>query len=340
MSASTPMLGTILASFFNDHLKLQRGLRPNSITSYADAMRLLLQFAAATGKKKVTQLGLDDLHADVVCRFLNSLEESRSNAAQSRNQRLAAVRTFFEYIGQRFPERLEQAQKVAAIPRKRAQPPETIFLERDEIEATLAALPADGRCALRDRALLVFLYNTGARVQEAADLRASDVHFDPTPRVHLHGKGDKWRVCPLWEETSALLKKLLSGHGPGCPDRSVFVGVRDEALTRFGIYKIIRRYTTEVVKKGSDGQSRRISPHVWRHTTAVHLLEAGVEVNVIRAWLGHVSLETTNRYAEITLRTKQAALEKCTLPLSAEERIPRKPPWQTDAALLNWLQSL
>ena len=340
MSASTPLLGTILASFFNDHLKLQRGLRPNSITSYADAMRLLLQFAAATGKKKVTQLGLDDLNADVVCRFLNSLEESRSNAAQSRNQRLAALRTFFEYIGQRFPERLEQAQKVAAIPRKRAQPPETIFLERDEIEATLAALPADGRCALRDRALLVFLYNTGARVQEAADLRASDVHFDPTPRVHLHGKGDKWRVCPLWAETSALLKKLLSGQGSGRSDRPVFIGVKDAALTRFGIYKIIRRYTTHVVKKGSDGQSRRVSPHVWRHTTAVHLLEAGVEVNVIRAWLGHASLETTNRYAEITLRTKQAALEKCTVPAAADERIPRKPAWQTDATLLNWLQSL
>ena len=340
MSASTPLLGTILESFFNDHLKLQRGLRPNSITSYADAMRLLLQFAAATGKKKVTQLGLDDLNADVVCRFLNSLEKSRSNSAQSRNQRLAALRTFFEYIGQRFPERLGQAQKVAAIPRKRAQPPETIFLERDEIEGTLGALPADGRYALRDRTLLVFLYNTGARVQEAADLRASDVHFDPTPRVHLHGKGDKWRVCPLWTETSALLKKLLSEQGSGSSDRPVFIGVKDEALTRFGIYKIIRRYTTQVVKKGSDGRSRRVSPHVWRHTTAVHLLEAGVEVNVIRAWLGHASLETTNRYAEITLRTKQAALEKCTVPGAADERIPRKPLWQTDATLLTWLQSL
>ena len=341
MSASTPLLGAILESFFNDHLKLQRGLRPNSITSYADAMRLFLQFAAANVKKKVTQLGLDDLHADVVCQFLNSLEESRSNAAQSRNQRLASLRTFFEYIGQRFPERLEQAQKVAAIPRKRAQPPETIFLERDEIEGTLAALPVDGRCALRDRALLVFLYNTGARVQEAADLRASDVHFDPTPRVHLHGKGDKWRVCPLWAETSALLKRLLSEQGQGSPpDRPVFIGVRDAALTRFGIYKIIRRYTTHVVKKGSDGQPRRVSPHVWRHTTAVHLLEAGVEVNVIRAWLGHASLETTNRYAEITLRTKQAALEKCTVPCAADERIPRKPLWRTDASLLHWLQSL
>jgi integrase/recombinase XerD len=341
MNASTPPLGAILASFFNDHLKLQRGLRPNSIRSYADAMRLLLQYVAKADRKKITQLGLDDLDADVVAHFLNSLEETRSNAAQSRNQRLAALRTFFEYVGQRFPERLGQAQKVAAIPRKRAQPPETIFLERDEIQGTLAALPVDGRHALRDRTLLLFLYNTGARVQEAADVRSSDVHFDPTPRVHLHGKGDKWRVCPLWAETSDLLRKLLSEQRSGSPpDRPIFTGARNAALTRFGIYKIIRRYTAQVVKKGSDGRSRRVSPHVWRHTTAVHLLEAGVEINVIRAWLGHSSLETTNRYAEITIRTKQAALEKCTVPDAAEERIPRKPVWQTDAALLNWLQSL
>lgn len=341
MSTSTPPLGVVLGAFFNDHLKLQRGLRPNSITSYADAMRLLLQFAAEIARKKITQLTLDDLDSDLVSQFLNFLEESRSNAAQSRNQRLAALRTFFEYVGRRFPERLGQAQKVVAIPRKRAQSPETIFLERDEIEGTLGALPKDGRYALRDRALLVFLYNTGARVQEAADLRARDIHFDPSPRVHLHGKGDKWRVCPLWEETATLLNKLLTEHGwASAPDQPVFTGATDAALTRFGIYKIIRRYTTHVVKKRADGRLSPVSPHVWRHSTAVHLLEAGVEVNVIRAWLGHASLETTNRYAEITLRTKQAALEKCVIPATADERIPRKPLWQTDPTLLNWLQSL
>lgn len=341
MNPSTPPLGAVLSSFFNDHLKLQKGLRPNSITSYADAMRLLLQFAATAGRKKITQIGLGDLNADVVSRFLNSLEENRSNVAQSRNQRLAALRTFFEYVGQRFPERLEQAQKVAAIPRKRAQPPETIFLDRDEIESTLSTLPDSGRRALRDRALLVFLYNTGARVQEAADLRASNVYFEPNPSVRLHGKGDKWRVCPLWPETAALLKKLISEQRSGAPpDRPIFTGARDAALTRFGIYKIIRRYTTQIVKKASDGRSRCVSPHVWRHTTAVHLLEAGVEVNVIRAWLGHATLETTNRYAEITIRTKQAALEKCIVPGAAEEKISRKPVWQTDTQLLNWLRSL
>jgi integrase/recombinase XerD len=341
MNASTALLGSVLASFFNDHLRLQKGLRPNSITSYADAMRLFLQFTAKAAGKKITQLGLDDLDADAVSSFLNSLERDRSNAVQSRNQRLAALRTFFEYVGHRFPDRLGQAQKVTFIPRKRSQPPETVFLERDEIESTLSVLPAQGRHALRDRTLLVFLYNTGARVQETSDLRVSDVHFDPSPRVHLHGKGDKWRICPLWEETATLIKRLMSERPSGAdPNPPVFVGAKETALTRFGIYKIIRRYTKHVVKQRTDGRPRAVSPHVWRHSTAVHLLEAGVEVNVIRAWLGHASLETTNRYAEITLRTKQAALEKCMLPGTADQRIPRKPLWQTDAALLGWLQSL
>ena len=338
---NAPTLGAVLSSFFNDYLKLQKGLRPNSIRSYADAMRLFLQFAAKTWEKKITQLGLDDLDADLVSRFLNFLVESRGNAAQSRNPRLAALRTFFEYVGQRFPERLGQAQKVAAIPTKRTQLPETIFLERDEIEATLAALPVDGRHALRDRTLLLFLYNTGSRVQEAADVRANDLRFDPNPSVHLHGKGDKWRVCPLWEETAFLLKKLLAELGSAhAPDQPVFTGPRNAALTRFGIYKIVRRYTRHIIKHRSDGRLRGISPHLWRHSTAVHLLESGAEVNVIRAWLGHASLETTNRYAEITIRTKQAALEKCTISAAADRRIARKPPWQTDDSLLKWLQSL
>ncbi len=341
MNASIAVLGSVLASFFNNHLKLQKGLRPNSITSYADAMRLFLQFTAKAAEKKITQLGLDDLDADAVSRFLNSLEENRSNAVQSRNQRLAALRAFFEYVGQRFPDRLGQAQKVAFIPRKRTQPPETVFLERDEIESALSVLPAEGRHTLRDRTLLVFLYNTGARVQEASDLRVSDVHFDPTPRVHLHGKGDKWRICPLWAETATLINRLVTERASGAaPDRPVFVGAKEAALTRFGIYKIIRRCTKHIVKQRSDGRSKAVSPHVWRHSTAVHLLEAGVEVNVIRAWLGHASLETTNRYAEITIRTKQAALEKCMPPETADKRIPRKPLWQTDASLLDWLQSL
>lgn len=339
MNSST--LGAILMSFFNNYLRLQRGLRPNTISSYADAMRLLLQFAARIRKKKVIHLGLDDFDTGIVYQFLNSLEEGRRNAIQSRNQRLAVIRAFFAYVGQQCPERVEQARKIATIPRKRTAPPETIFMERDEIEETLSRLPTCGRHALRDRTLLVFLYNTGARVQEAADVCANNVQFNPNPRVHLHGKGEKWRICPLWEETTALLRGLIDQHAAsGAPDRPVFTNATGAALTRFGIYKIIRRHTQQIVKKRSDGRTKLISPHVWRHSTAVHLLEAGVEVNVIRAWLGHASLETTNRYAEITLRTKKAALEKCALPTVTDERIPRRPSWHTDASLLDWLKSL
>lgn len=340
-TANSPLLGATLTSFFNDHLKLQKGLRPNSVTSYADAIRLFLQFVSKSVGKRITHLMLDELDADIVSAFLNSLEESRGNTAQSRNQRLAALRTFFEYVARRFPERLGEAQKVATIPRKRTRLPETLYLERDEVNGALAAVPAGRRQSLRDRTLLMFLYNTGARVQEAAGLRVKDIQFDPVPLVRLHGKGDKWRSCPIWEETAALLKGLLVEQQRAVvANQLVFTGPNGTALTRFGIYKIVRRHTGQLVKIGADGKPRHISPHTWRHSTAVHLLESGVEVNVIRAWLGHASLETTNRYAEITIRTKQAALEKCVPPATEDQRMPRKAPWHTDSDLLNWLHSL
>jgi integrase len=261
-----PSLGSLLHSFFDDYLKIQKGLRPNSLKSYADAIRLFLQFASKTLGRNITKLALDDLNADLVSSFLNFLEESRGNAAQSRNQRLGALRAFFEYVGSRLPDRLALAQRVTAIPRKRFRPPETVYLEREEIESVLASLPSTGRRALRDRSLLLFLYNSGARVQEAADLRAADIQFSPNPCVRLHGKGDKWRVCPLWDETVSLLRRLLGEQGAaGAPDKPVFMGPDGRALTRFGIYKIARRHARQIIKYGSDGQRRSITPHVWRH---------------------------------------------------------------------------
>jgi site-specific recombinase XerD len=338
---TTSTLGSILHAFFEDYLKLQKGLRLHSVRSYRDAMRLFLQFLSKDLERKITQLSLDDLTADRVCQFLNVLEEARGNGVRSRNNRLAALRTFFEYLGRQLPERLLQAQQVMAIPTKRVQLPETFFLERDEIESVLAALPSKGSLALRDRALLLFLYNTGARVQEVADLCIANVEFDPHPCVHLHGKGNKWRVCPLWPETVSLLRLLFDEQANiAAPERPVFTSSQGRALTRFGIYKIVRRHTRHIVKRGSDGRSRNVSPHTWRHSTAVHLLEAGVDVNVIGGWLGHVSLQTTNRYAEITIRMKEAALKLCEPPTKKAARLVRQPIWRDDAKLLKWLQSL
>jgi integrase/recombinase XerD len=338
---SSTQLGPLIYAFFEDELKCQKGLRPASIRSYRDVMQLFLLFVAAQTRRKITRLDLSDLTGERVRRFLQFLEEERHNQVRTRNHRLAAIRAFFEYLATREPTMLAEAQQVAAIPVKRTPPPQTLYLERDEINALFSSLPSSGPFALRDHALLLFLYNTGARVQEVADLRVGHLDLAPLHRARLHGKGDKWRVCPLWDKTAALLQQLLAERfPPPSPESPVFTSRNGNPLTRFGIYKIVRRHTVKVAKKTVSGQPRTISPHVFRHSTAVHLLEAGVEVNVIRAWLGHVSLETTNRYAEINLRMKAEALKTCEPPVSTSEVSPRKPVWRDDPALLNWLQSL
>ena len=332
MSPHQP-IGSLLHAFFEDHLSYQKGLQPATLQSYRDTLRLFLQFIAHGKRCKLTRIRLCDLTANQVLSFLKHLEQERGNAVATRNQRLAALRSFFEYLANQDPDLLLEAQRVAAVPTKRTQPPRTRFLEREQIESLFKNLPSTGRWALRNQVLLLFLYNTGARAQEVAQLRAGHIEFGVKPRVHLHGKGDKWRVCPLWTQTASLLSELL-GDTSANPDAAVFVSSTGQALTRFGIYKIVRRHTTGKSKHGA------ISPHTFRHTTAVHLLEAGVEINVIRAWLGHVSLETTNRYAEINLRMKAQALELCEAPVSTSTAFPRKPIWRDDQSLLEWLQSL
>ena len=332
-------LGPLLYSYFEDYLKCQKGLRSSSLKSYRDSVRLFLLFLAKQTRHKVSRLTLADLTCAHVLAFLQGLETERRNHVRTRNQRLAAIHGLFEYLVRRVPEMLKEAQSVAAIPTKRSAPAETFFLEQDEVQSLFAALPTKGPSALRDRTLLLFLYNTGARVQEVADLRFKNLELENRPRVHLHGKGDKWRVCPLWKESVVLLKQLMAEQRTLNPEQPVFTSLHGQALTRFGIYKLVRRHTRSFLKPNES--RRRISPHTFRHTAAVHLLEAGVEVNVIRGWLGHVSLETTNRYAEINLRMKEAALQACQPPTStSSEGTHRKPIWSEDAELLKWLKSL
>ena len=333
-----PTLGQVLYSFFEDHLKAQKGVRPLTVKSYRDALRLLLQFVAADLHRPISRLVLEDLTFERVLSFLRHLEEVRRNKIRTRNQRLAALRTFFEYLVIRTPEMLSVAERVAAIPTKRTAPCETFFLERDQVATLFATLPDNVWGAARDRALLLFLYNTGARVQEVAELRAANLDLAEHPCVHLHGKGDKFRTCPLWDETAEQLRGLLkAGETHRLPNDPVFASRSGGALTRFGIYKIVRRHAAHL---DAPHLRQRVSPHVFRHTTAMHLLEAGVEVNVIRGWLGHVSLETTNRYAEINMRTKEAALRACEPPTGSSEGFPRRPVWRSDEALLTWLDSL
>ena len=336
MTGTRP-LGPLVHSFFLDHLITVKGLRPASVRSYRDTIRLLLCFVAEQQGTKITKLNVEDLSFERVLAFLRYLENDRHNHARTRNQRLAALHTLFDYIARREPEMLGTCQQVTAIPMKRAAPAETHFLERDEMEALLRHLPRTGRLALRDHTLLLFLYNTGARAQEVADLRAGNLELGENAKVRLHGKGDKWRTCPLWHQSATLLAELLdASNEPPAADAPVFCSVTGDALTRFGIYKIVRRHAGHLDNARTN---RRVSPHIFRHTAAMHLLEAGVEINVIRGWLGHADLTTTNRYAEINTKTKMQALRTTEPPGTSAGSRPR-PAWRSDESLLNWLSSL
>lgn len=331
---STPTLGTVVHGFFVDYLRQQKGLRQSSVRSYRDTLRLFLPFVANATRRPISRLQIEELRHEQVLEFLQHMEQDRHNSISTRNQRLAALRTFFEYLGRRSPEALHLCEQVAAVPTKRTPLPETRFIARDQVQELFARLPNRGRLALRDRVLLLFLYNTGARVQEVADLRIAQLALERPPSVRLHGKGDKWRQCPLWQETAEQLALLIERRASDL-DSAVFVSGSGHPLTRFGIYKRVRHLTAGVETTGGASNSRHVSPHVWRHTAAVHLLEAGVDVNVIRGWLGHVGLNSTHRYAEITMRMKTEAMMLC-----APAGSNRAAPWNDDPSLLNWLASL
>lgn len=333
-------LGRYVHAFFLDYLAVQKGLRPSSIRAYRDAFRLFLTFIADDRRCAVSRVRLDDLTVERVQRFLHFLEHERHNHIRTRNHRRAVLVSFFDYLARRVPERLAISQQVAGIPVKRVPPPETRFLERADVEALFQRLPTRGRHAARNRLLLLLLYNTGARVQEVADLRVGDLDLAAL-RVRLHGKGDKWRTCPLWPQTVAELQRYLAARGIlTTPDAAVFTSHHRRPLTRFGIYKIVRRLTSVPGPPATRAAQRPASPHVFRHTAAVHLLEAGVDVNVIRGWLGHVSLDTTNRYAEINTRMKEVAVQLCEPPVGGDQTCPPRAVWHDHAALLSWLASL
>ena len=332
-------VGQVIFAFFEDYLKTQKGLRPGSVRSYRDTLKLFLAYVASSCRRPITRSILSDLSAQRVLDFLHMIEVTRGNHVSTRNQRLAALHTFYRYVGLQHPEMLAEAQRVEAIPMKRAAPPQTDYLEHDEIEALFKSLPRQGNLSLRDRAIFMVLYNTGARVQEIADLRIADVDLDGPLRIRLHGKGDKWRSCPLWPETAELLKRLIADVQGNQPS-PLFMSRQRKPLTRFGIYKIVKRHTAGLRRSTPEKKYRGVSPHVFRHSTAVGLLEQGVDVNVIRAWLGHVSLETTYRYAEITLRGKMAAVAACLPPVSTSVPFRRSDGWRKDEELLKWLNSL
>lgn len=331
-------LGHYLRSFFEDHLIKQRNVSPHTVLAYRDAIKLFLLFGARRCGKSVAALAVDDLDADAVVAFLEYLEAERKVSAATRNHRLAALHSLYRHIAGLNPEKLYLCQRILAVPFKRAQAKPVGYLERDELGAILSQPDRSTVMGRRDHALLAFLYNTGCRVHEAVNVRASDLQLQRPFQVRILGKGRKERVCPLWPRTAALMRQLLSERViDPASDAPVFINRTGQPLTRFGVRYILNKYQRSASEKLPAIKAKRIHPHIIRHSTAVHLLQSGVELNVISALLGHASITTTSRYAEIDLAMKRRALETAAPDGSSRNSAPK---WKWNKGLMAWLESL
>lgn len=330
-------LANLLSGFLTDYLPKQRAMSLHTLHSYRDSLKLLLQFVA--GKKgDPCGVGIEQLTVERVIAFLDDLEHGRGNKACTRNVRLSAVHSFFRYVGGCQPQYLDQAQRVLSIPFKRTELREIHHLEFAEIQAVLKAIDCSTQAGRRDFALLSLLFNTGARASEIVALNATDLQLTPPPSVLLRGKGRKERTCPLWPETARLLRLHLEEYDipPERPE-TVFRNQRGTPLTRFGLRVILRKRVREAASGTPSLRHKRLHPHCLRHSTAVHLLRAGVDLATIARWLGHASLNTTNKYLAVDLDAKRQALAKAT-PLLRTRRSHHD--WRQDQNLIAWLENL
>lgn len=338
MKTAASSLARALRDFFADYLPRDRGMSPHTVTSYRDAFTLLLRFLSVSHRRGVVTLDFDDLTPDDIIAFLHHLEKSRSNSVATRNARLAAIHAFARFVATNHPEHLELCQRLLSIPFKRTRPRIVEYLETGEVAAVLDAPDRSTPDGRRDHALLLTLFNTGARVQEVLDLRPADLQLVRPFQARLRGKGRKERICPLWARTVKTLRALLDENRvePGSTTQ-LFRNRRGEPLTRFGVRYLLRKHVTAATSVASTLDRKRIHPHVLRHTTAVHLLQAGVDLVTISHWLGHASIETTNRYAAVDLATKRAAIAKAR-PIGTVD--PGVAAWRTDRTILQWLEAL
>jgi site-specific recombinase XerD len=276
------LLGAIVRDYFTDHLPRVRGTSPHTIHSYRDSLALLLRFLSARNKQPVTELDLKDLDPPGILAFLSYLERERKNGAATRNVRLSAIHALFRFVAARNPEHLELAQRVLGIPFKRAPERAIDYLEHEEIDSVLKAIDRTTPQGTRDYALLATMFNTGARVQEIADLRACDLQLAKPFQVRLFGKGRKERYCPLWPQTATVLRLFSKERNLDLRSEAhVFLNHRDEPLPRFGIRYILARCLARACRDVANLRKKRLHSHSMRHSTAVALLTSGVDLSTI-----------------------------------------------------------
>ena len=325
-------VGPWLRRFLAEYIVTERNLARNTQKSYRDTFALLLPFVSVRIRKPVDRLMVEDLSARRVLQFLAHLEDERGCSVQTRNQRLTAIRAFARFVASRDPAHLEWSANIRSIAVKKAVPQPISWLSKDEMDALLKVPDRQTPRGRIEHALLLFLYNSGARVSEATELQAKDLQIGHRDGRHalvtIHGKGGKLRQCPLWPRTERVLAELVQGRAAS---DAVFLSRHQRPYTRFGVYRLVERFAARVPTLAT----RTITPHVIRHTSACHLLRAGVDLNTIRAWLGHASLDTTNIYAEIDLEMKAKAMALC----DAAEPGPDRP-WKENKGLIAFLNAM
>ncbi len=322
-------LPNLIQTFFSERLQAQRQLSPATIASYRDTVRLLLNYVEQQTHRRPSQQVLEDWDAPQILQFLQQLEKQRANSPRSRNLRLTAIHSFMRFVAQQAPEVLALTARVLAIPMKRFERPLLGYLSHSEVKAVLSAPDKTTASGQRDRILFELMYNTGARVSEVAALNRQDIQLPPIRLVQLQGKGRKQRAVPLWKSTAAHLQGWLA-QNPGLPSGPLFTNHLGQRLSRFGI-----QYRLQCAARHCPSlKGRAVSPHVLRHTTAMHLLEAGNDITVIALWLGHESPATTHQYLELDLAMKAQCLKKLASPQIPGTR------FKPSDRLLNYLQGL
>lgn len=333
-------LANYIHSFFNQHLALEKGLSPNSILAYRDTIKLLLCFASGFLKKKVDQINLEELDEKLILAFLDYIEKERKCSPKTRNLRLAAIRTFFNFIGRKEPVLLNQCRQIRSIPLKKTVHKTIDYLESNEMQALLDVVDVNSSSGLRDKALFMLLYNTGARVSEVANIKLDDLRLEQPSQIKILGKGKKQRACPLWPETVAALKIYIKYRKP--KDNSneyLFLNTNGLPITRFGIGHITKKYALKASEKCKTISEKRVSPHTFRHSTAMSLLESGNDINMVKLWLGHSDINTTHMYIELNMEMKRRILDNCKPLDSNNQELTKLKKWQ-QPGILKWLNNL
>lgn len=333
-------LGALLQKFFDDHLVKDVGGTDATRSSYRDAIKLYVRFLLKTTRKRSAELQLEHFTRQSVLAFLNHLEEERHNSRSTRNHRLAVLRALAEFIGIERPDLLYLTQPVARIPSKRTADPPVRYLEKAQVAGLLAAPSESSRLGSRDRALMAFLYNSGARAQESCDARVRD--FDPARRqVRVTGKGGKARDVNLWKKTVDLMIAYLKERGSTADDSApLFTSSRlDQPLSRAGLYKVVRKYALGFESHSKAFKQVHTTPHTFRHTMVTHALEDGVDPRTLQAMVGHAQLSTTLKYGATTVEAKRRAL-KLTEPNASLLGRSARPGFRKSKSLLDWLDGL